>query len=89
MGCGKRNRSHGRTIGTFSGMQEEGQRPLGNESGKDNMKGFYKNIISKRKIGESVRLLLSEMDDGRHREGGNTECLLYLRLLEALRNPWI
>ncbi|RMC06742.1 hypothetical protein DUI87_16188 [Hirundo rustica rustica] len=79
MGCGKRDRPYGRTIGTFSGMQVEGQGPPGIESGKDK-KGFYKNASSNRKIGENVKLLLNQMGDGRHREGGNIRCLLCLRL---------
>lgn len=60
MGYGKRDKSHGRTIGTFSRMQEEGQRPLGIESSKDNKMDFCKNISRKRKTGENVRLLLNE-----------------------------
>lgn len=36
IGCGKRNRPHERSIGMFSGMQEEGQGPLWVESGKYN-----------------------------------------------------
>lgn len=60
-------------------MQEEGQGSLGIEPGKDSKKGFYKSISSKRKVGENVRLM-KQMGHGRSREGGNTECLLFLRL---------
>lgn len=87
MGCGKKGQAiredyrniFRNAIGTFLGMQEEGKGPPGIECGKDK-KVFYKNISSKKKIGENVTLMLNQMGDRRHRGGGNTECLLCLRL---------